>query len=163
MAGIRPTADGQVAGSTFTQRRRFGRFSVTGSCGTGWSRREGAPGGVDFAPFELEAVNRAAELGLTGEVAAAACRRGAGRRLGSRVRRARPWPRAVYGRGAATVWHARHGRCRRPAKEPPAGSPAAALVAGPRWALAGRASGPAGRVGSTGSAQSGRIGFFLFF
>jgi hypothetical protein len=37
----------------------------------GWSRREGAPGGVDFAPSELEAVNRAAEFGLTGEVAAA--------------------------------------------------------------------------------------------
>jgi hypothetical protein len=42
---------------------------------TGWSRREGGPGGVDFAPSELEAVNRAAELSLTSEVAAAACRR----------------------------------------------------------------------------------------
>jgi hypothetical protein len=46
-----------------------------GSGGTGWSRREGDPSGVDFAPSELEAVNRVAEFGLTGEVAAAACRR----------------------------------------------------------------------------------------
>jgi hypothetical protein len=73
--GIRPAAVGQAAGSTFTRRRRFGRFPATGSGRTGWSRREGAPGGVDFAPSELEAVNRAAEFGLTGEVAAAACRR----------------------------------------------------------------------------------------
>jgi hypothetical protein len=35
--------------------------------------------------------------------------------------------------------------------------------AGPRWASAGKLAGPAGRVGPTGSAQSGRIGFQVFF
>jgi hypothetical protein len=35
--------------------------------------------------------------------------------------------------------------------------------AGPRWASAGLLAGPAGRVGPTGSAQSGRIGFQVFF
>jgi hypothetical protein len=59
-AGIRSAAVGQVAGSTFTRRQRFGRFPATGTSGTGWSRREGAPSGVDFAPSKLEAVNRAA-------------------------------------------------------------------------------------------------------
>jgi hypothetical protein len=60
------------------------------------------------------------------------------------------------------AWHGTHAKKAASPAVKAATCSGRAGSAGPRWASAGLLAGPVGRVGPTGSAQSGRIGFPLF-
>jgi hypothetical protein len=78
--GIRPAVVGQVAGSTFTQRRRFGGFPARGKGSPNASRHREVPGGDSFARRRPGIANRATADGGLG------ARSGGGAAQGSAAR-----------------------------------------------------------------------------
>jgi hypothetical protein len=162
-AGIQGRTDrrlAMVAGSEFQELRGSGEPPATRMAGRRAAHRGRPPSGLGWLRLDLTAANRVAASSGRTQAAAQASRTRQSSEAAGRGTRARARALAFIGVGRPRLAHT--------ARLPKGGAAVARLtrpcgIAGPRWAWRAGRPGRSGLGRATGSPQSNRIGFFLFF